>query len=60
MIVTIVPKDSCMQRLLLKNVATWYHSHGHYVFVLQNPFGTVRSYPDVNIWYIEVTPSEVK
>ena len=59
MIVTIVPKDSCMQRLALEQVATWYHSHGHYVFVFSTPYGSVRSYPDANIWYIEVTaPSQ--
>mgnify|MGYP001565291413 CR=1 len=55
MIVTITPKDSCAQKLMLRDVATWYHSHGQYVFVFGSPYGSVRSYPDAHIWYIEVT-----
>lgn len=53
MTIVIVPKDSCMQKLELKEVITWYHSHGHYVFVFDNL--VVRSYPDINLWYVEIT-----
>jgi hypothetical protein len=51
MTVTLVPKDSVGQRLTLKNIVCWYHSHNAFTFV--DSEGMSRTYPDVHIWYVE-------
>jgi hypothetical protein len=49
--VEIVPKDSVNQSLTLKNVVTWFHSHGAFTFVMNDK--TTRTYPDAHIWYVK-------
>ncbi len=52
--IVLVPKDGFGQRVLIKNVVLWYHSHGSYTFVTIGPKNkTSRSFPSENIWEVK-------
>ena len=50
--IILVPKDSCNNPLVLNDVQCWYHSHGAFTFVKTD--GTIRVYPDCQVWRIEI------